>query len=106
MKVVITMFLKSTPTRSGKIFLSFVQGYRDKNGKVKQKTIENIGWLDELQSKYDDPIVHFKNIAKQRTSEQITEYTIKNLNTQKIEMNSKPKNLGYSVLKKSITNLV
>lgn len=105
MKVVITMFLKSTPTRSGKIFLSFVQGYRDKNGKVKQKTIENIGWLDELQSKYDDPIVHFKNIAKQRTSEQITEYTIKNLNTQKIEMNSKPKNLGYSVLKKIYNEL-
>ena len=31
------MFLKISPTRSGKTFLSFVQGYRDESGKVKQK---------------------------------------------------------------------
>lgn len=57
------MYLKSTKTRSGQIFLSFVQGYRDENGKVKQKTIENIGWLDDLKNKFDDPISHFKDVA-------------------------------------------
>ena len=34
------MFLKKSVS-NGKIYLSFVQGYRDKNGKVKQKTIKN-----------------------------------------------------------------
>ena len=36
------MYVKISGTRSGKKFLSFVQGYRDENGKVKQKTVENI----------------------------------------------------------------
>jgi transposase len=94
------MFLKVTPTRSGKKFLSYVQGYRDETGKSKQKTIENIGWLDELKKEYDDPIAHFKNIAKQKTNEELTEYTIKNLNAKIIGANDKPKNLGYSALKK------
>ena len=105
MKVVIIMFLKVTPTRSGKKFLSFVHGYRDESGKSRQKTIENIGWLDELEKIYDNPISHFKEIAKQKNKDQITEYTIKNLNTKEIEINSKPKNLGYVVLKKIYNEL-
>jgi len=99
------MFLKSTYTRSGKIFLSYVQGYRDEFGKSKQKTIENIGWLDELKKEYEDPIAHFKALAKQKSKEKINEYTIKNLNSKEIEMNTKPKNLGYAILKKIYNEL-
>lgn len=99
------MYVKISGTRSGKKFLSFVQGYRDENGKVKQKTVENIGWLDELKKEHDDPISYYKEIAKQKNNDQITEYTIKNLNTKEIEMNSKPKNLGYVVLKKIYNEL-
>ena len=73
------MYVKISGTRSGKKFLSFVQGYRDENGKVKQKTVENIGWLDELKKEHDDPISYYKEIAKQKNNDQITEYTIKNL---------------------------
>ena len=101
----INMYVKISGTRSGKKFLSFVQGYRDENGKVKQKTVENIGWLDELKKEHDDPISYYKEIAKQKNNDQITEYTIKNLNTKEIEMNSKPKNLGYVVLKKIYNEL-
>ena len=93
------MFLKISPTRSGKTFLSFVQGYRDESGKVKQKTIENIGWLDDLKKQYDDPIAHFKEIAKQRNNEEINELVIKNLKTKTIDENSCTKNLGYVILK-------
>ena len=53
------MYLKACPGYKGKIYLSFVQGYRDANGKVKQKTIEKIGYLEELKKQYDDPIKHF-----------------------------------------------
>lgn len=94
------MFLKKNSCKNGRIFLTFTQGYRDESGKAKHKTIEKLGYLDELEELYDDPIAHFKEVAKQKNSESITEYTIKNLNSQPIEPNSKPKNLGYIVLKK------
>lgn len=94
------MYLKKTLNRQGRIFLSFVQGYRDEFGKTKQKTIENIGFLDILEKEYEDPISHFKEIAKQRNNEQINELVIKNLNSKKIELNSKTKNLGYVLIKK------
>ena len=99
------MYLKACPGYKGKIYLSFVQGYRDEFGKVKQKTIEKIGYLDELKKQYDDPIAYFKNIAKEKSNEEIKEYTIKNLNTQVIEGNSHQKNLGYIILKKVYNEL-
>lgn len=94
------MYLKVCPGYKGKIYLSFVQGYRDESGKVKQKTIEKLGYLEDLKKQYDNPIEHFKNLAKEKNNEQIKEYTIKNLNTKTIDDNSHPKNLGYVILKK------
>ncbi len=99
------MYLKACPSHKGKIYLSFVQGYRDELGKVKQKTIEKIGYLDDLKKDYDDPISYFKEIAKQKTKEEITEYTIKNLNTKIIDEDSSRKNLGYVILKKIYNEL-
>ena len=98
------MFLKQSVSH-GKIFLSFVQGYRDENGKIKHRTVAKIGYLDQLEKEYDNPIAHFREIAKQKNNDQITEYTIKNLTTKEIEMNSRPKNLGYVVLKKIYNEL-
>lgn len=94
------MFLKIRPLANKRKYLSFVQGYRDENGKIKHKTIEKIGYLDDLEKQYPDPISHFKEIAKQKNKEQITEITIKNLTAKTISKDDKPKNLGYIVLKK------
>ena len=93
------MYLKACPGYKGKIYLSFVQGYRDENGKVKQKTIKKLGYLEELKKIYDDTIQHFKELAKQKSNEEVTEITIKNINTQKLNKNNIQKNLGYSILK-------
>lgn len=93
------MYLKACPGYKGKIYLSFVQGYRDENGKVKQKTIEKLGYLEDLKKLYNDPIQHFKEIAKQKSNEEVTEITIKNINTQKINKDCIQKNLGYCILK-------
>ena len=93
------MFLRKSLS-NGKVYLSFVQGYRDENGKVKQKTVQKIGYLDNLKQKYDDPISHFKEIAKQRNNEEIKEYTIKNFNSKSINNESISKNLGYVILEK------
>ena len=93
------MFLKQSKSHN-RIYLSFVQGYRDETGKIKHKTIKKIGYLDELEKQFDNPIEHFKNIAKEKNNNEITEYTIKNLNTKTIDENVNSKNLGYIVLKK------
>jgi transposase len=59
------MFLKKTPTSNGRIRLSIVDGYYDKaTKKTKHKVIESIGFLDELNKQYDDPIDYFnKRVA-------------------------------------------
>ena len=92
------MFVKKSIS-NGRTFLVFAQGYR-KNGKVKHKTIEKIGYLDDLKEIYDDPISHFKELAKQKSKNEITEFTIKNLNTKIIDNTSNFKNLGYIALQK------
>lgn len=54
------MHLKKTPNPKGRIRLSIVDSYYDKNKKCsRQKTIESLGWLDELEQQYEDPIAHF-----------------------------------------------
>src|SRR5690606_20405958 len=97
---VITIFLKQSKGSNGRIFLSFVHGYRI-NGKVKHKTIEKIGYLDELEKIYDDPIAHFKAIAKERNA--------KNYARKKIEIDIEKnladnencrKNLEYAIPKR------
>ena len=93
------MFVRKSLSH-GRIYLSFVQGYRDENGKVKQKTIQKLGYLDDLEKKYKNPIEHFKRQAQQKNDEEINKLIIDNLNTKEIDENSNQKNLGYFVLKK------
>lgn len=82
----------------GKTYLSIVEGYRI-DGKVRHKTIEKLGYLEDLEKQYDDPIAHFREIAKQMNKENIKEYTIKNLDTKIIDSCSRTQNLGYVALR-------
>lgn len=64
------MFLKSTKQKNGRINLSFVHGYRDPiTKKTKHKVIDNLGYVDEYLDLYEDPIKHFKEVARMRTQE-------------------------------------
>ena len=64
------MFLKKTPNKSGRINLAIVDGYYDKaSKKTKHKVIESLGYLDELEKQYDDPIDYFTKRAKKLTEE-------------------------------------
>lgn len=92
------MFVKQNKSHRGTL-LTYTIGYRE-NGKVKHKNVETIGYLEDLRKIYDDPISHFKNLAKQKTNEDITELTIKNINSKAIDENSIPRNLGYIFIKK------
>ena len=97
------MFVKQNKSHKG-IFLTFTVGYRE-NGKVKHKNIETIGYLDDLKKQYADPISHFKQIAKQRSNNEINELIIKNLKSKTIDDYSHSKNLGYAILKKIYNEL-
>lgn len=93
------MFLKQSKS-NGKVFLSFVQGYRI-DGKVKHKTIEKIGYLEDLEKVYDDPIAHFKAIAKERSNSAPSDRRIEvALNQRLADNTSARKNLGYAILKR------
>jgi transposase len=64
----VAMFVKKTKTRSGRIYLSLAQGYRI-DGKSRTRTIESLGYLDELEGRYGDPIAHFKKICDEHNAE-------------------------------------
>ena len=60
------MHLKKAKQRNGRIYLSITDSYYDKQKKVsRSKTIEPIGYLDELEKIYDDPIAHFTKRVEQ-----------------------------------------
>lgn len=89
------MFVKKYKYNNGRTFLSIVNGYRE-NGKVKHDVIEKLGFLDELEKKYDNPIEYFSKYAKD-LEENLT-YLLKN---EKLKMNcSTKKNIGYIFIKK------
>lgn len=93
------MFLKKSVS-NGRVFLSFVQGYRV-NGKVKHKTVEKIGYLDELEKEFDDPIAHFKSLAKKRNmSEEMEQKISVDVAGRLPDRASFRKNLGYAIIKR------
>ena len=64
------MFLrKNRSSKTGRTFLSIVQGYRDAAGKNRHKTVMKVGYLDVLEKEYQDPIVHFEQVARKMTAE-------------------------------------
>ena len=97
------MYVKKNSCKNGRILLTFTHGYRE-NGKLKQKNIETLGYLDDLEKIYADPITHFREIAKQRTAEKAAE-------SEPIHLDLNPaaeidqfevglKNLGYAIFEK------
>lgn len=94
------MYLKKSYNKKvGKTQLSLVQGYRI-NGTVKHKVIENLGYLEDWLDKYDDPVAHFQQIAKERNAESIIPKTFELNLSEKLSGNSSNrKNLGYAVPK-------
>ena len=63
------MYLKkSFKKETGRTHISIAHGYWDKErGHTRTKTIESLGYLDELEKEYADPIAHFTAVAKEMT---------------------------------------
>lgn len=96
------MFLRKEK-RKGRTYLSIVQTYRDqKTKKTKTKYIKTLGYLDELEKEYDDPISHFKAEAKKLTDEynkKVKPINIQIDPTKKLSSGTnQTKNFGYVAL--------
>lgn len=99
------MYLKKTPQKSGKIYLSIVDGFYDKQkGHSRQVTIEKLGYLDDLEIQFDDPIAHFTKRVEQlkkEKAEKLAPISLEFSPNEKIELDvNYRKNFGYSVLSK------
>jgi hypothetical protein len=98
------MFLaKNTSRKTGRTYLQIVHSYRDNQGKTKRKVIESLGYLDELEKEYDDPIAHFTQVAKQMEAERKKgkQFTLTFDADSKIDRNStNRKNFGHVVFSK------
>lgn len=98
------MFLRKNFSKvTGRTYLSIVQGYRDKDGKSRQKTVQKIGYLDELEGEYDDPIAHFTNVAKTMDEERQVSKCVSvtlNLDEELLRGGAGRKNYGYIVFSK------
>lgn len=97
------MYVRCNPNKNNIKYLSYVQGYRDKNGISRQKTIKKIGDWEELIKLYDNPIEHFNKIAKDEEKKLNDELLLKLSET--IDEENNIKNLGYIALKKIYNEL-
>jgi len=98
------MNLKQSRRKDGRVYLSIEKSYRDKiTGKPRAKTVKSLGYLDELEKEYDDPIAHFKEVARKMTDEETSQKKL----TLSINMDEKlsvgtdnRKNFGYAAILK------
>ena len=62
------MYLKKIK-RNGRLYLSIVRNYRE-GGRVRTKTVESLGYVDELAKRYDDPVAYFADRVRAMNEQQ------------------------------------
>jgi hypothetical protein len=93
--------LKQSPRKNGRVYLSIEKAYRDKDGKPRAKTIKSLGYLDVLEKEYDDPITHFRELARKMTEEENAQKKLTleiNMDEKLIYGSDSRKNLGYAAI--------
>lgn len=95
------MNLNVSKRKDGRIYLYLEKSYRDKaTGMTRHTLVQSLGYVDELEKQFPDPIAHFREEARRRTLEE----KAKRQTVLKIDLEeSLPpqsegmKNLGYAV---------
>ena len=90
---------------NGRPYLSVVHGYRDKDTrKVKSKVIKSLGYLEELEKLYPDPVTHFKAVVadmnRKETEEKPPTSIMFNRSERLMQGQDSRKNIGYAALSK------
>lgn len=98
------MNLNISKRKNGRIYLYIEKGYRDKTTKKsRSKVVKSLGYLDELEKQYPDPIAHFKELARKMTEDEKAEKRLTlTINTDdRLPENAEGrKNFGYAALLK------
>jgi len=95
------MYLKKTPQKNGRIYLSIAEGYHDpQKGWSRTRTIEKIGYLDECTKDYDDPIAHFQSVVDKmnKTKQEECQPVNIKIDPQEKFNGNNSKNIGYAAL--------
>jgi len=97
------MYLKKTRQKNGRTFLSIVDGYYDKEkGHARTVTIEKVGYLDDLEKEYEDPIAFFNEkvqVLKGEKANRKSPVSIEFSHDEKLTYDDDyRKNFGYAVL--------
>ena len=61
------MYLYKQKQKNGDLYLAIKEKYHVPGVGSREKTVEKIGYLSDLQKKYDDPIAYFTEYAKDLT---------------------------------------
>ena len=73
------MYLRKSKKKNGRVYLTIVEGYRDERGKSMTRTVESVGYVDDLERRgIADPVAHFteecarRNEARRAQAEPVT----------------------------------
>lgn len=95
------MNLNVSKRKNGRVYLYIEKSYRDAvTGKPRHKLVESLGYLDQLEKEFPNPIAHFKEVARKMTEEENNNKRIQLLidMDETLPENEKgTKNLGYAV---------
>ncbi len=99
------MYLKKNYKKeTGRTYLSIAQKYRHPVKKVStDRNVKSLGYLDELEKKYDDPVSHFKKVARTMTEEDNARKKVVlniNMDEELAAGSMGRKNLGYAAILK------
>lgn len=96
------MYLNKQKKPNGDLYLSIREKYHVPKVGSRERTIESIGYLSELKKKFDDPVAHFtqyaKELTEQKKHEKSKNVTIDMGETLEIGTNN-TRNAGYGILK-------
>lgn len=101
----LTLYLKKSYRKeSGRTYLVIAQKYRNpRTNTTTDRTIKSLGYLDELEKEYPDPIAHFREVARKMTAEENARKRLTltiNMDEVLPEHAEGRKNLGYAAILK------
>ena len=99
-----SLFLKQAKFKNGKTYLSIVDGYRI-DGIVKQKVYQKIGYLDDLEKQFENPIEYYKRYVEDLKKQQISKISTTFDITQDNTFDDDTFNIGYAYLKNIFRDL-
>jgi hypothetical protein len=99
----------STNKKTGRSYLTIVRGYRDKDtGKARATTVQSLGYLDDLQKQFPDPVAHFREVARLMTESENESRKVSlsfDLAEELALDSDDTKNLGYAAILKLFHDL-